>query len=101
MAPLSELYGRAPVYIVGNVIFLVFALACAAAPTLAAFIVCRIFAGIAGSVPLTLGGGSIADVYMQEERGMAMAMFALGPLLGPVVGEFSFPRIGILLEQHG
>lgn len=40
----------------------------------------------AGSAPLTIGGGSIADMIVQERRGGALAIFALGPLLGPVIG---------------
>ena len=46
----------------------------------------RFLAGCAGAAPLTIGGGSIADLMVAEKRGGAMAIFALGPLLGPVVG---------------
>lgn len=49
LAPLSELYGRAILYNVCNVIFLVFNIACAEAPNMGALIAFRLFAGIAGS----------------------------------------------------
>ena len=39
-----------------------------------------------GASPLTLGGGTIADLIPQERRGMAMAMWVLGPTLGPTIG---------------
>ena len=39
-----------------------------------------------GSCPLTIGAGSIADMFVQEHRGSAMAAWAIGPLIGPVVG---------------
>lgn len=87
MAPMSELYGRAPIYIVGNVICFAFSIACATAPDIGSFIFFRVVAGIGGSVPLTLGGGSIADLYEREKRGLVMSLFSLGPLLGPVMGK--------------
>jgi MFS family permease len=36
------------------------------------------------SGPMSIGGGTVADITPQEERGKAMALFAMGPLLGPV-----------------
>jgi MFS family permease len=46
----------------------------------------RFLAGCAGAAPLTIGGGSITDLMLPQQRGAAMAIFALGPLLGPVIG---------------
>ena len=46
----------------------------------------RFVAGLFGSCPLTLGGGTIADTIKQEKRGGAVAIWALGPLMGPVIG---------------
>jgi MFS family permease len=48
-APLSELYGRAPIYNICNVIFLIFSVACAVANSLGALIAFRFFAGVAAS----------------------------------------------------
>ncbi|KAJ4302596.1 hypothetical protein N0V90_001485 [Kalmusia sp. IMI 367209] len=50
------------------------------------FLTFRFIAGCAGSAPMTIGGGTIADVFPQEERGGVMGMLALGPILGPVLG---------------
>lgn len=85
-APLSELYGRLIIYHVTNVLFIIFTIACAVAPSLSSLIGFRFLAGSAGAAPLVLGGGSVADLYRREERGSKMAIFAMGPLLGPVVG---------------
>lgn len=41
---------------------------------------------MAGSCPLTLGAGSLADMIPQNKRGAVMAVWAMGPLLGPVIG---------------
>jgi MFS family permease len=86
LAPLSELYGRMPVYHVCNTLYLVWTVACALAPNLSAMIVFRLIAGMAGSAPLTIGAGTLADMIPVEKRGLAMGAWMLGPVLGPVIG---------------
>jgi len=53
-------------------------------------IVMRFLAGLAGCCPITIGSGTIADCWKQEERGMVMSVWSLpillGPTLGPVIG---------------
>jgi multidrug resistance protein len=98
IAPLSEIYGRLYLYHANNVLFIIWTIACALSPNVGALLVFRFFAGIAGSCPLTIGGGSIADMIRQEKRGGAMAIFALGPLLGPVIGPVAG---GYLSEAKG
>jgi MFS family permease len=86
IAPLSEMYGRLPLYHVCNVLFVIFNVACALAPNLGGLIAFRLLAGLAGSCPLTIGAGSLADMISKEKRGAAMSSWALGPLFGPVIG---------------
>ena len=95
IAPLSELYGRLVVYHTCNVGFVVFTIACAVSSNLNMLIGFRFLEGCFGSAPLTLGGGSIADMIIQEKRGAMMSLWAMGPLLGPVVG----PVAGGFLSQ--
>ncbi|XXH02925.1 hypothetical protein Hte_009315 [Hypoxylon texense] len=97
-APLSEIYGRVILYNLCNVGFVAFSVACALAPTLNALIVFRFFAGVFGSVPITNGGGTIADMIAQEKRGGAMAVFSIGPLLGPIIGPVAG---GFLSDAEG
>jgi MFS family permease len=59
----------------------------AGAPTMAALIVLRFFAGSFGSSPLTNAGGVIADMFHANERGLATALFAMAPFLGPTIGK--------------
>ena len=86
IAPMSELYGRLKVYHVCNVLFVIFSVACAVSSSLNMLIGFRFLAGIVGVCPLTIGGGSIADMIIQERRGRVMAIWALGPLMGPTIG---------------
>lgn len=46
----------------------------------------RLLAGMAGIAPVTIGGGTIADMIVAEKRGAVMAIWAMGPLVGPVIG---------------
>ncbi|KAL2052844.1 hypothetical protein ABVK25_006783 [Lepraria finkii] len=95
IAPVSELYGRLPVYHVCNVLFVIFTIACAVSTNLNMLIGIRFLEGTFGSCPLTIGGGTIADMIIQEKRGGVMAIWALGPLMGPVIG----PVAGGYLSQ--
>jgi multidrug resistance protein len=96
VAPLSEIYGRVPVYHVSNVLFVVFTIACAVSSSLSMLTVFRFFAGVMGSTPLSIGGGSFGDMFKVEERGAAIAIWSMGPLLGPVIG----PVAGGFLAQR-
>ncbi|KAF7197523.1 Efflux pump radE [Pseudocercospora fuligena] len=89
ISPLSEIYGRYPVYLVCNIFFLIFTIACAVSSSISQLIVFRFFAGCFGVCPVTLGGASISDLIPQEKRGASMALFGMGPLLGPVIGPIA------------
>ncbi|KAI1349158.1 cycloheximide resistance protein [Xylaria sp. FL0043] len=89
LAPLSEIYGRLPVYHVCNVGFVAFSVACALAPSLPALIGFRFLAGLFGVAPVTNGGGTIADMIPQKHRGTVLAVYSVGPLLGPIIGPIA------------
>jgi multidrug resistance protein len=90
--------GRKPVWIVPSFIYLLFIIPCAVAKNIQTLLICRFFCGIFASSPLTLAGGTISDVWDNEERGFAIALFAAapygGPVLGPIVGGFVGETIG-------
>jgi multidrug resistance protein len=96
IAPMSELYGRIMLYNIANLLFVVFNIACALSTSMPMLIAFRFFAGCAGSAPLTLGGGTIADMFPPQQRAGAMAIWSMGPLLGPVIG----PVCGGFLVEH-
>lgn len=78
IAPLSEIYGRLPIYHVCNILFIIWSLACAFAPNLGALLAFRFFQGVAGVCPLTIGSGTISDLIPTEQRGKFMAIYSLG-----------------------
>jgi multidrug resistance protein len=98
IAPLSEMYGRMPLYMICNITFVVFAVACAVSNSMGMLIAFRLLQGIVGSAPLCIGGGTIADIIPPQNRGGAMAVWALGPLFGPVVGPVAG---GFLVDAEG
>jgi multidrug resistance protein len=98
VAPLSEIYGRRWLYIVGNILFCIFTVATALSTSIGMMFAFRLLMGLAGSVPITIGSGSIADMMPIEKRGRAMSAWALGPLLGPCIGPVAG---GFLIEAAG
>lgn len=76
---MSEMYGRLKVYHACNVMFIVFTICCAVSNSLGMLVAFRFLAGCLGSAPLTLGGGTIADVMPAASRATAMGIWCMGP----------------------
>lgn len=96
LAPLSELYGRRPVYMVNMILFVLLVLPCALATSLPEILIIRFFGAFAGSVMIANAPGSISDIVDDEYRALAFSLFALGPMNGPVFG----PLISGFTSQH-
>ncbi|KAL3470711.1 major facilitator superfamily domain-containing protein [Aspergillus californicus] len=97
-APLSEMYGRWICYTVFNALYTVFTVACGVSTNISMLIVFRFFAGATGSAPLTIGGGTVADLFPIYQRGLALSFVTLGqavaPAIGPVAGGFLTQNLG-------
>ncbi|KAH8078023.1 polyamine transporter [Filobasidium floriforme] len=97
-APLSEFFGRRPVYLVSWFIFTCFQIPLALAPNIGTVLVCRFIQGFSGSTPLANTGGVVHDLFGIRECGLAVAIYALssvdGPPLGNVVSAFIPPAKG-------
>lgn len=96
LGPLSELYGRSIVLQLSNLVFMGFNLACGFAQSKEQLLAFRFLSGIGGSAPLAIGGGVLGDLFKPEERGKAMGIYAMGPLLGPAVG----PIVGSWVAEY-
>lgn len=62
LAPLSEMYGRRPVYVIAMSVFTVLVIPCALAKNLATILTVRFFGAFAGSVTISNAPGSISDI---------------------------------------
>ncbi|KAF8247532.1 putative MFS multidrug transporter [Wilcoxina mikolae CBS 423.85] len=97
-APLSEVLGRKIIYVSTLGVSIILIIPCALAKNIETLLVCRALCGIAMSAPMTLVGGSLADLWKNEERGVPMAVFSAAPFLGPAIG----PLVGgYLYMSHG
>ncbi|KAI5370154.1 putative major facilitator superfamily, MFS transporter superfamily [Septoria linicola] len=97
-APMSEILGRRVMYASTLLIAVIFIIPCAVAENIGTLLVCRAIDGIAFSAPMTLVGGTLADLWRNEERGVPMAAFSaapfIGPAIGPLVGGFTADHLG-------
>ncbi|KZP18852.1 MFS polyamine transporter [Athelia psychrophila] len=89
LGPLSELYGRAIILQAANMFFLVWNLACVFAQNQNQIVAFRLLAGIGGTAPLAIGGAVLIDMFAAEDRGKAIAIYSLAPLLGPAIGPIA------------
>lgn len=97
IAPLSEIYGRYPVFNVANIIFIIGIVLAAVSPSPNLFIFARFLTGFAVASNV-LNPAIIGDIYPSDSRGSGMSLVMLAPLIGGAVG----PAIsGVIAETLG
>jgi len=96
LAPLSEFYGRRPIYIGAFGMYLIWLIPCAVANNIATMLVARFFDGLAGSAFLSVAGGTVGDMFSREQLSLPMMIYTASPFLGPEVG----PVIGGFINQY-
>lgn len=94
-APLSEIVGRRIIYATTLFLAVIFTIPGAVAKNIETLLVTRALAGIWFSAPMTLVGGTLADMWRNEERGVPMAAFSAAPFIGPAIG----PLVGGFLSD--
>lgn len=100
LAPLSEApsIGRNPVYIYSLLFFVILQVPTALSTNLAMLIIFRFITGVLGSPPLATGGASIAEIFTPRKRGLAIGIWGIaaifGPVIGPLVGGFAAQAYG-------
>lgn len=95
--PLSEFYGRRPVFIVSFTGYIGFQVGCALAPNTGSILVFRFLSGTFAACPLTNAGALLADIWNTDERGTAMSFYGLAPFSGPSVA----PLISGFIQVSG
>ncbi|PTB77834.1 MFS general substrate transporter [Trichoderma longibrachiatum ATCC 18648] len=86
LSPMSEFYGRRPVYLVSWTMYVIWLVPAAVARGVATIIVARFFDGLAGSAFLTVSGGTTGDLFAKHELQLPMAVFSIAPFIGPSIG---------------
>ncbi|KAK4541429.1 hypothetical protein LTR36_008030 [Oleoguttula mirabilis] len=87
-APLSEYFGRLPIYIISYGMSLPFFVGSALAPNLGGFLVTRFLCGLFQSVTIANLGGTIADLYDAHHTGYPMSIFIWAATGGSSIGFF-------------
>lgn len=85
-APMSEVYGRRPTFVISYTLYIAFTVAAPCAPNITALLVLRFLASAFGSSAQTNPAGMISDMFSKEERGLVAGFFAACPFLGPALG---------------
>ncbi|HEV2318536.1 MAG TPA: DHA2 family efflux MFS transporter permease subunit [Verrucomicrobiae bacterium] len=87
---LSNYFGRKRLLIMCIGIFTATSALCGAAPTLTTLIIARILQGIGGGAMVPIAQAVLLESFPPQKRGVAMAAFAQGvvvaPILGPTLG---------------
>ncbi|WPG98977.1 Hypothetical protein R9X50_00177900 [Acrodontium crateriforme] len=98
LAPLSEMYGRRPIYIVALGLFVVSVLPCALAHNIEAILIPRFFGAFCAAAMISNAPGTVNDIVDEEYRALAFSVWSIGPMngpvIGPVVGGFVFQYLG-------
>ncbi|KAL1933038.1 hypothetical protein VTP01DRAFT_8716 [Rhizomucor pusillus] len=94
-ATFGDLFGRRPIYLVSFLIAVAGIICCSFSTNVAMFIVFRAISAAGSSSVLSMGAGTISDIFDSHERGRAFSYYMMGPLLGPVLG----PIIGGYLNR--
>ena len=89
---LVALLGRKKLFLICTTLFVVSSFLSGAAPDLTTLIIARIFQGLGGGPIIPLSQAILWEIFPFHQRGLAMAVwgvgFILGPILGPTVGGY-------------
>ena len=89
---LAGLFGRKKFFLICTTLFVVSSFLSGAAPDLTTLIIARVLQGLGGGPIIPLSQAILWEIFPFQQRGLAMAVwgvgFILGPILGPTVGGY-------------
>ena len=92
-SPISNVYGRRPIFIFVTVIGIAAHCAAGAAQTWGGILAARAFVGVGTSAGMGIGASVVADLYFMHERGRYMGIYVVfvtnGAHLAAVVGGYT------------
>lgn len=90
LAPLSEQYGRLIIYQTSLLFLLAFTAGAGFAQNIETLLICRFLAGTLGSAAIAVGGGTVADLWIDNSddraKGTAVILVVFSGYLGPTLG---------------
>lgn len=93
---LSRFFGRKKYLIISIVLFTVSSFLCGSAWSLNSLIFFRVLQGIGGGALQPISQAILFETFPPQQRGMAMAIFGIGIMFGPIMG----PLLGGLITDN-
>ncbi|HEX7927186.1 MAG TPA: DHA2 family efflux MFS transporter permease subunit, partial [bacterium] len=92
---LSGYFGRKRLFLITITVFTATSILCGLAQNLEQIVVYRLLQGLSGAAFVPLSQATLLDNYPKEKHGMAMALFGIGLMVGPILG----PSLGGWLTE--
>ena len=96
--PISDRFGRKPVFLAGCALFTAGSLLCAMAPNVEVLIAARAIEALGCGCSTTLAAAIVQDAYEGEDLKLAMTLLQslviAGPVLAPFLGSFAVEHVG-------
>jgi DHA2 family multidrug resistance protein len=90
-------FGRKPLFVGCIIGFTIASMLCGAAQSLTQIVGFRVLQGMCSAALVPLSQATLLDIYPEERRGFAMAVWGMGVMIGPIMG----PTLGgFLTEQY-
>jgi len=83
---LGSVFGRKRFFIFCILLFTGSSLCCGAAPNLQVLVAFRVLQGLGGGAMMPLSQAILMETFPPQEQGMAMAVWGVGMMFGPVLG---------------
>ena len=83
---LARMFGRKRFLITCVILFTIASFLCGAAPTLGMLIFFRVLQGAAGGALIPMSQAILMETFPPYQQGMAMAIFGIGAMFGPIIG---------------
>ena len=83
---LARMFGRKRFLITCIILFTTASFLCGAAPTLGMLIFFRVLQGAAGGALIPMSQAIMMETFPPYQQGMAMAIFGVGAMFGPIIG---------------
>ncbi|KAH8805131.1 major facilitator superfamily domain-containing protein [Xylogone sp. PMI_703] len=97
-SPISNIYGRRPVYIISTAVGIAANAGCAVCKSWAPLLVARACVGIGTSVGMGIGASVVSDMYFMHQRGLYMGIYVVfvtnGAHVAAIVGGFTAKYAG-------